>query len=438
MEEKVQGISTTVSPQSEEGALTKKEIMDLTENINMQALAIEKTLTTEKLLLRDTVKNFEFKFAEFKLEIQNDVESINASLEGKAGMMFDIVNSSSTALANGIVELKSDLNDSINNISQFLATMETTMTSNFEDLETRMVANATKKENEIYDMAKSSSLALETGIAGLTSNWNSTTNNISEILKTMEMNMHSYMTEIEKKMRDEVTKNQSVTQNTLNTLQTSFSSVSTVVSSISYQQTSAIKPSMSSLYSSILSVSSSVSSVSYKQTYTIQPALSSLSSRISSVSSSLSSDSSYMSSRISSLSGRIYEKEKKTVAFSAIMRTADSFYNAGEIINDFTTIIHNTGNFDPGTGIFTTPKPGTYLFAVNIESLADKKAHVVIVINGHTCAEALTYGHSQNGGNTCVIYLHPGNKVWVQMALNNDPKYYIWQHRAQFTGVLID
>lgn len=215
--------------------------MDLTEDINMQALAIEKTLTTEKLLLRDTVKNFEFKFAEFKLEIQKDVKSINASLEGKAEMMFDIVNSSSTALANGIVELKSDLNDSINNINQFLATMETTMKSNFEDLETRMVANATKKENEIYDMAKSSALALETGIAGLTSNWNSTTNNISEILKTMEMNMQSYMTEIEKKMRDEVTKNQSVTQNTLNSLQTSFSSVSTVVSSISYQQTSAIQ-----------------------------------------------------------------------------------------------------------------------------------------------------------------------------------------------------
>lgn len=101
------------------------------------------------------------------------------------------------------------------------------------------------------------------------------------------------------------------------------------------------------------------------------------------------------------------------------MNTAYSFYNPGERINDFTTIIYNTGNFDPSTGIFTAPESGTYLFAVNIESVTDKKAHVVIVINRYKCAEAMTYGYLQNGGNTCVSFLYVGYEVWVQMALNN-------------------
>jgi hypothetical protein len=97
---------------------------------------------------RQTVEHFEFKFAEFKSEILKDIASINASLEVRTEEMFDIVNSSSSDLAKGIAELTSNLSYATDNMTRFLETMEVTMMSNFEDIETRMIANVTKMQSK--------------------------------------------------------------------------------------------------------------------------------------------------------------------------------------------------------------------------------------------------------------------------------------------------
>lgn len=402
IEKKDQGISTTVSPQLDGSAIKEAEIIDLKEDMNMQALAIQKTLTAEKIILRDTVETFELKFAEFKSQIQHQISSINASLEGRSEVMFDIVNNSSITLENGIAELKSDLSNTTNNISQFLETMEITMMSNFEDMEKRMVANITMQQREIYDMANSSALALATGIKELKSDWNSTTNNIGEILQTTERTMQSNMKEIEKKITDDVARKQSTTQTSLNSLQNSFNSLS-----------------------------STVSSISNKHTYTIQPELTSLSSRISSVSSSLSSS-------VSSLSARISAEEELTVAFDAHLITPDSYYIRNETINDFDIVITNTGNgFDRSTGIFTAPRSGIYLFILTISPVSDELLIVDIKHDGYQGGSAKASKENTTGTRTVIRYLHKGNRVWVQTSYYGPAIMHIKSHYTTFHGCLI-
>lgn len=149
MEEKVLqgGITTTVTSLAE-ATIKEEEFIDFKEKLEFDALAIQKTLTDEKVILRNTVKEFEYMFAELKSDIQKNIASINYSLEVRAEEMFAIVNNSSIALANGIAELTSDLRNTSNNMSQYLETMEIAVMSNLEDFETRIIANVTQIQSK--------------------------------------------------------------------------------------------------------------------------------------------------------------------------------------------------------------------------------------------------------------------------------------------------
>jgi hypothetical protein len=147
MEQKVQGFTTTVSP-SVQSTIKEEEFYYLKEQLNLKALAIQKSLTKEKVLLRETVEKFEVRFDEIKSDIQKDMASINASLEGKAQAMLDIVTCNLSSIAKGIAEKPSNLNHTTENICQIIETMEIKMMSYFENLETRMIANVTELQSK--------------------------------------------------------------------------------------------------------------------------------------------------------------------------------------------------------------------------------------------------------------------------------------------------
>lgn len=384
VEEKMQEIQTT-TPNSIELKIAdyRQELQkELKETIDTQALAVKKMLFTEKKLLRDSMNNFKALFADLKSEIQTHMLEFNASL--KEG-----INNIGTEFDNLKSDIQLEMSAHNKTLSDALSSSNATLEVKLEDM------------NEIVN---NNSIMITTGIAELTSNWNSTTHNVSQILQTMERSMVSNSKETETRILAEFDKKQSATQTTLASLQTNLNTLSSTVA------------------------------------YTIQPELKSLSSRISSVSSSLSSESFSLSSRISSLSDRIYEEEKRKVAFSVRMRNQpDSIYLPKEKII-FDDVFYNEGSgYSTSSGIFTAPKTGTYIFTVNTEATDAGKGMVSLMVRGHKRCEALAEkGYDNTGGCTTVAYVYSGDQAWVQASDIDLPRHYVYKYRTQFNGFLID
>lgn len=166
--------------------------------------------------------------------------------------------------------------------------------------------------------------------------------------------------------------------------------------------------------------------------------ISTLSSKYSSLSSTMTSKHSFLSSDISSLSRRISAEEERAVGFTArLMAKKNSYAKSERIV--FDTVYYNYGSgYSSSTGIFTAPKSGTYLFSFNVEAKGSGSVHAILMVNSHLRASAIVKsGPDMTGGNSAVVYVSTGARVWVETS-DLQTSYYLWPYRSQFTGVLID
>lgn len=106
---------------------------------------------------------------------------------------------------------------------------------------------------------------------------------------------------------------------------------------------------------------------------------------------------------------------KQTVAFTAAVTSLSSTWNSGILM--FDVVITNVGNgYNPSTGVFTSPRKGTYVFYVSALEYLQQYLGLEIVLNN--VPKVRLIGESaaayQTGTNMVVLNLTAGDSVWVR------------------------
>jgi hypothetical protein len=195
VEEKLQGlqiptvtvpanpIDLSIRDERQESETKRKELLE------KEVMAVQKMVSAEKMLLKESMENMNVVFMGLKSELQaemsvfnasfkeevkrigtefdhlkskiqleiseynktisDNIFAINASLENNLNDLYDIVNNNSMMLMKGIAELTSDWNSTTHNTSQILQIMDRTMVSKTEDIETRMTSGLNGLSNRI-------------------------------------------------------------------------------------------------------------------------------------------------------------------------------------------------------------------------------------------------------------------------------------------------
>jgi len=106
------------------------------------------------------------------------------------------------------------------------------------------------------------------------------------------------------------------------------------------------------------------------------------------------------------------------VAFQARLQNNISNLPNSAVVK-FDHIITNIGNaYDKGTGYFTCPEDGVYSFSWAFLTIAGKRFHTELVVDG----TIITYAYLEGSGskvnlgssNSAVVKLKSGNKVWLR------------------------
>ena len=82
----------------------------------------------------------------------------------------------------------------------------------------------------------------------------------------------------------------------------------------------------------------------------------------------------------------------------------------------FTSVVLNVGNeFNPSTGVFTSPVAGTYIFYVTAVEYNKQYLMVDIVLNSVSKVKLVGDNEAayQTGTNMVVLNLQKGDSVWV-------------------------
>lgn len=127
----------------------------------------------------------------------------------------------------------------------------------------------------------------------------------------------------------------------------------------------------------------------------------------------------------------------RKIGFTASASGSVSSWNSGTLI--FPAIIRNNGNgYNPGTGVFTAPRAGTYVFYVNVQCYYNQDIHVDIVLNGATQVRAMAQGTSgpyDASSNLVVLILQKEDRVWVNFRAGKG--YYSDGPMTTFSGFQI-
>ncbi|XP_052709699.1 uncharacterized protein LOC128184304 [Crassostrea angulata] len=107
--------------------------------------------------------------------------------------------------------------------------------------------------------------------------------------------------------------------------------------------------------------------------------------------------------------------QNQEVAFTASVTSPSSTWNSGTLI--FDVVITNTGNgYNPSTGVFTSPRSGTYVFYITAIENSAQSLFIDIVLN--SVSKVRAYCHSsasyRTGTNMVVLELQKGDSVWVR------------------------
>ncbi|CAG2212681.1 unnamed protein product [Mytilus edulis] len=139
------------------------------------------------------------------------------------------------------------------------------------------------------------------------------------------------------------------------------------------------------------------------------------------------------------LNKRLEVNPTTPVAFSAYINHSVDKLVHGAVI-PFERVTTNEGNaFNGGTGIFTCPKSGLYLFMWNVMVDQGHQTQISFVVNGATrrwsyaVATAINAGY-QNAANHDIVRLNEGDKVWIA---DDYASGEIHPHHTTFSGVLL-
>ena len=108
------------------------------------------------------------------------------------------------------------------------------------------------------------------------------------------------------------------------------------------------------------------------------------------------------------------------VAFSAYLSNVINNMNMGYTIKCDQVLLNDGNAYSPYTGAFTVPQTGVYLltFTITASNSADK-THVKLVSNNKNIVDAVAYvtggNHHVMGGNTAIVRLISGEKVWMEI-----------------------
>uniref|UniRef100_A0A3Q1AKD1 C1q domain-containing protein n=2 Tax=Amphiprion ocellaris TaxID=80972 RepID=A0A3Q1AKD1_AMPOC len=134
-------------------------------------------------------------------------------------------------------------------------------------------------------------------------------------------------------------------------------------------------------------------------------------------------------------------KAKITVAFTAAVGRQGAI---GPFKSDkflvYRRVITNIGHaYNPKNGIFTAPFAGVYYFAIFYHAGGECEAMLYLYRNYRlmvmTSDHATRHDTADNGGNSVVLYLDKGDRVYVCLAANT----HVWGsfYHTTFTGFLV-
>ena len=117
------------------------------------------------------------------------------------------------------------------------------------------------------------------------------------------------------------------------------------------------------------------------------------------------------------------------VAFSAYLSHEVNNMGTGHTIKCDQVLINDGNAYSPFSGTFTVPETAVYFltFQINANSNGDKTV-VRLVVNNRNIVDAVAWvtgtSHHEMGGNSAIIRLNSGEKVWLEIYSNNNVQLY--------------
>ena len=113
------------------------------------------------------------------------------------------------------------------------------------------------------------------------------------------------------------------------------------------------------------------------------------------------------------------------IAFSAYLSHHVNNMGIGHTIKCDQAIINDGNAYSPYTGTFTVPETAVYFLTFHINAFTNPDETVVkLVVNNRNIVDAVSHvtglGHNVMAGNSAIILLNSGEKVWLEIyAFNN-------------------
>lgn len=126
------------------------------------------------------------------------------------------------------------------------------------------------------------------------------------------------------------------------------------------------------------------------------------------------------------------------VAFYAYLDHSVSFVKFNVL--QFNKVVYNAGNgYNPHTGVFTVPEPGTYILSFHFENwrgVLDQRAN--LYVDGNIVAGSIIdpKTRSTQAGTTVILYLTKGQAVYVKVQ-RGEVYGYPTERYTVFTGALL-
>ena len=117
------------------------------------------------------------------------------------------------------------------------------------------------------------------------------------------------------------------------------------------------------------------------------------------------------------------------VAFSAYLSHKVNHMGIGHTIKCDQVLINDGNAYSPYTGTFIVPETAVYFLTFNIDAATNGDQTIVkLVVNNRNIvdADAWVTGavHHVMGGNSAIIRLNSGDKVWLEIYFNNNVELY--------------
>ena len=132
------------------------------------------------------------------------------------------------------------------------------------------------------------------------------------------------------------------------------------------------------------------------------------------------------------------------IAFSAYLGHIIYNMSIGYTVKCDQVLLNDGNAYSPYTGVFTVPETGVYLLTFSIAAaIVEDKTHVKLVSNNRNIVDAVVWTkvnwHHVMGGNTAIVRLNSGEKLWLEIYDTAGVQLYSRQDYrwVTFSGVLL-